>query len=67
MIAIIGGCLWSVFWLCGHRSCSLSLSHTHISSTPPTTQAIAHPGFSLINIAIDPLCGTESGSLQDHN
>ncbi|GAB5033892.1 2-hydroxyacyl-lyase-like, partial [Nannochloropsis oceanica] len=30
-------------------------------------QAIAGTGPTLINIVIDPFCGTESGSLQDHN
>lgn len=31
------------------------------------TQAIASNGPAVINIDIDPLCGVESGSLQDHN
>jgi len=36
-------------------------------SPPPSLQAIAGTGPTLINIVIDPFCGTESGSLQDHN
>lgn len=43
------------------------LFHHETTTQHTTMQAIAHKGFSLINIAIDPLCGTESGSLQDHN
>lgn len=37
------------------------------SSLAPSLEAIAATGPTLINIAIDPFCGTESGSLQDHN
>ena len=30
-------------------------------------QAFTYAGPSVVNIDIDPFCGTESGSLQDHN